>query len=143
MAIKTLSQAQKELYLIPFEKLATSRAWFFTSVLVRNLAKGRCYTCGSFLPFDKLCAGHAIEKRGHAGIYFDLDCLRGQCYRCNRYLHGNHAIFAEKLLREIGEDRFKEMHQRSQISKVYTKADLERITEDRKEMINKLQEQNG
>lgn len=138
--MKKLTPAQKELYLVPFEKLKNTRAWFLTSALVRNLAKGRCYTCGSFLPFEKLAAGHAIEKRGHAGIYFDLDCLRGQCLRCNKYLHGNHAVFANKLLNEIGEERFKKMHQRSQISKVYSKADLEKIAEEREGMINKLQE---
>jgi len=138
MPTKTLTQSQKALYIVNFEKLKTSKAWLLTSELVRRLGKGRCYTCGAFVPFEKSVAGHAIEKRGHAAIYFDLDCLRNQCSRCNRRLHGNHSVFAAKLIEEIGPERFKKMHQRAIKSMVYTKLDLDKIAEERSEMISKL-----
>jgi len=120
---------------VPFKKLKSTKAWKLTSELVRKLAKGRCYTCGRIVPFSKLVAGHAIEKIGKAGIYFDLDCLRGQCQYCNRRLHGNYAVYTLKLIKEIGEERVRRMHKRAR-PKQWSKEELKEIEKDRQVKIN-------
>ena len=117
---------------IPFKKLASTKAWKLTSELVRLKSKGICYTCGKWYPFKKLHCGHLIEKIGNAIIYFDLDGLRAQCYRCNRLLHGNKDIFGQKLRKEIGEERVNNLYKKINKTKVWNKSELEKIAADRK-----------
>lgn len=137
--MKTLTPAAKALITVPFEKLKNTKAWKITSQLVRLLADGKCYTCDHPVPFKKMVAGHGVEKRGHAGIYFDLDCIRGQCSYCNRRKHGNHSEFARRLIEEIGAERFKEMHKRAGKSKKWNKLELEEIYQDRKKKVEALE----
>ena len=120
--------------IVYFKKLKDTKAWKATSLYVRTKSKGKCYTCGTIYPIKKLHAGHLIEKRGHSAIYFDLDGLRGQCMRCNRYLHGNKDIFGQKLRKEIGEERVNALYKKSQKTKVWRKNELLRIEEEIKKL---------
>lgn len=109
------------------KKLPNTKAWKLTSEYVRKLARGRCYTCGRSVPFNKLSAGHFIEKLGCAAIYFDLRGLRGQCFYCNRQLHGNKAVYAIKLLEEIGQEGIQDLYKLSRKPKVWRKNELKEI----------------
>jgi hypothetical protein len=113
------------------KQLPNTKAWKNTSIYVRLTAYGKCYTCGAMVPFKKLHAGHLIEKLGCAAIYFELDGIRGQCYRCNRLLHGNKAIFTLKLIDEIGEERVRELHKMASKPKFWRKNELDEIAERR------------
>lgn len=110
--------------IVYFKQLKNTKAWKVTSLYVRTESKGRCYTCNKVYPIEKLHAGHLIEKLGAAAIYFDLDGIRGQCYRCNRQLHGNKDIFGQKLRKEIGEERVNNLYKKSRKTKVWTKNEL-------------------
>lgn len=132
-----LTPAAKALYIIPFKELETHKAWRLTSKLVRLRAKGICYTCNS--KPEKLFAGHFREKIGSSGIYFDLRGLRGQCFYCNRRLHGNYAIYHPKLIREIGIEEYEDLNKKAQRAKVWTLKELEEIIQEREVELNKYQ----
>lgn len=117
--------------LVPPKKLPSTKAWKLTSEYVRKKAKGKCYTCGRRVHYKKLNAGHFIEKQGNAGIYFDLRGLRAQCFYCNRRLHGNKAVYAIKLLQEIGEKEVNDLYKLSRKSKVWRKNELKEIEKER------------
>jgi hypothetical protein len=95
---------------VPFKKLKNTKAWKLTSEYVRKRANGICYTCGQRYPFEKLVAGHFIEKLGAAAIYFDLRGLRAQCgWNCNRQRHGAKEVYTLKLIDEIGRDEIEDL----------------------------------
>lgn len=122
------------------KKLPNTKAWKLTSEYVRLLANGKCYTCEAYTPFKKLSAGHFIEKIGCASIYFDLRGLRGQCYYCNRRLHGHKALYAIKLLDEIGAGEIKNLFNLSRKSKFWRKNELEIIATEREKDIQAVKE---
>ena len=127
------------LTIIPFEKLKNTLAWKLTSELVRKRAKGKCYTCGRRVEFKKMVAGHSREKRGASGTYFELDGLRGQCNYCNRRQHGNYSVFTLKLIEEIGFERVKELAKKAQKSKKWTRGELDKIAEERRQLLKALE----
>jgi hypothetical protein len=129
-------KTKDDFLVIPFEKLPGTKAWKTTSELVRKKANGICYTCKH--KCDKLHAGHFREKRGSANIYFELDGLRGQCYRCNRILHGNYGAFILNLIDEIGRERVDILNRKAQKSKQWTKSELDKIAEERQKELDKL-----
>ena len=113
--------------IVYFKQLKNTKAWKKTSLFVREKSKGKCYTCNKVYPIQKLHAGHLIEKQGNSAIYFDLDGLRAQCYRCNRLLHGNKDIFGQRLRKEIGEERVNNLYKKAHKTKVWTKNQLKEI----------------
>jgi len=111
MPTKTLTLAQKALYIVPFAKLPSSRAWKLTSEYVRKSSGGIGYTCNGRFPLEKLSAGHFIEKRGNANTYFDLQNLRAQCtWNCNRKAGGRKVGEKIKELRIGGRSTQEELH---------------------------------
>lgn len=127
--------------IVPFEKLASTKAWKKTSEFVRKQAilpfvhgpeepYVECYTCGSVIPYKESNAGHAMEKIGHAAIYFDRCGIKCQCFRCNRKLHGNYGVFTYKLIKEIGQKEYESYLKKSLKTKVWTKADLSKIVKE-------------
>jgi len=135
--MKTLTPASKALIIIPFKKLKNTKAWLLTSKLVRTKSKGICYTCGRNVGYEKIVAGHFREKRGCAGIYFELDGIRGQDFYCNRRLHGNYAIYHPKLIKEIGIERYEALNKKAQRAKVWTQLELEELAKEREEELSK------
>ena len=131
-------KTKDDYYLVPFKKLKSTKAWKLTSEYVRRKSKGVCYTCGKKYEWKELHAGHFIEKQGHASIYMDLSGLRGQCYRCNRLLHGNLDIYGQKLRKEIGEKSVEELYKKSRKTKMWTKAELKKIEIQMEKLINEL-----
>ena len=123
---------------ISFNKLPNTKAWKLTSELVRRQSQGICYTCNGRFEFEKLVAGHLIEKRGNVAIYFNLNGLRAQCMRCNRILHGAKDIYALKLIKEIGIEKVNELYIIAQKSKVWTKEELNDIVKERESIIAQL-----
>ena len=85
-------------------------------------ALNRCYTCGKLAHWKELQCGHYIHGDN---LDFELDNLRPQCPRCNKWLHGNGAIYAEKLVREIGIDRVERLRRLSKQVRKYTRDELE------------------
>ena len=84
-------------------KVLKDEAWAKISVYVRSLgAKGewnQCYTCLCWFKWKtQMDCGHYIHNR----LDYELNNLKPQCKRCNKWLHGNLAIYGERLIEEIG-----------------------------------------
>jgi len=126
----------KSVLTVSFNKLKNTKAWKLTSLLVRIMSHGKCYTCGKVFPINKLFAGHFIEKRGNANTYFDLDNLKAQCYACNFKEHGRKDVYAMKLIEEYGQDHIKKLFRRAGKSKVWTKIELKKLAEKRQKYCN-------
>lgn len=136
---KKLTPAQKALVIVPFTKLPATKAWKATSEYVRKSLGGRCYTCDKLFPYEKLVAGHFIEKRGNANTYFDLDNLRPQCqWYCNRMGGGRKDIYANNLIKEKGPKIIEDLFRLAGKARMFTKADLEKIEGEMKERIASL-----
>lgn len=134
-----MTPMQKQLYIVPFKKLPSTKAWKVTSRFVRVKSKGICYTCGNKFPIEELNCGHFREKIGNAGNYFDLRNLRAQCYRCNRKLSGNKDVFARGLVHEYGPKILDDLFREGQKARVWTLWDLEQITEERSKLLQELE----
>jgi 5-methylcytosine-specific restriction endonuclease McrA len=133
MKVESAAKKKKpsKFYLVPFTKLPATKAWKLTSEYVRRIANGICYTCNRKVGYEKLVAGHFIEKRGGAATYFDLDNLRAQCgWYCNRMQHGAKTDYTLKLIAEIGMDRVVALKKKAQKSKQWNKAELGDIEEE-------------
>lgn len=61
----------------------------------------KCYTCSTILPWNKIDAGHYVS-RGTLLLRFDVSRnIRCQCVECNRFKHGNLAVYAQNLDRDF------------------------------------------
>lgn len=94
-----------------------------------------CYTCGVRLPWQEMDCGHYRSRR-FIQTRFDLDNLRPQCKLCNRYKHGNLEIYRQKLVRELGEEKVREIETRPTIKPL--EIELENLILQRKSDIAKL-----
>ncbi|MEK7578146.1 MAG: recombination protein NinG [Patescibacteria group bacterium] len=85
------------------------KLWSLFSEYVRKKSKGICFTCGIKGHYKSLDAGHYC----HGRLDFDELNIQAQCTRCNRYLHGNLGIYAEKLIAKYGEAAIKDLRIRA------------------------------
>lgn len=72
-----------------------------------------CYTCGAKnLQGCNKQLGHMWSKATlGANLKYELDILEWQCMRCNIHGGGMGADFYERKLRELGNERMKELQQ--------------------------------
>lgn len=70
-----------------------------------------CYTCGAKdLQGSNKQLGHMWAKASlSAQLKYHLDILEWQCMRCNCHMGGQGAIFYARKLKELGEERMKEL----------------------------------
>lgn len=81
-------------------------------------------------------AGHYI----HGRLDFDEDNIHAQCTHCNRYLHGNLGIYAEKLIALYGKDRVEKLRRRSTEIEKWSEDELKRLIEHYQKKITKLEQ---
>lgn len=102
------------------------KAWKIFSYYIRNKDAlngcNSCYTCGKIERSEELEAGHFI----HGKLDFDERNIKPQCTYCNKYLHGNLAIYGIKLSQELGDKGMKQLELDSNTIS-YSKDDLENI----------------
>ena len=111
-----------------------------TSELVRKKACGSdgfafCFTCGVRKPWQMLDCGH-FRSRRFTQTRFDFDNLRPQCRECNRYKHGNLGIYRQKLVRELGEQKVKEIETRP--PRKIMEIELEQLLEQRRQELKNV-----
>lgn len=96
-----------------FKKLE-DKVWTECKRIIRKRYTNTCYTCGrTGLEGANLHTGHMIAKASlGASMKYSLDILRPQCYHCNINLGGMGAVFAERMRKELGEKKYKELYQR-------------------------------
>lgn len=124
---------------IPFEKLKSSKAWKLFSSYIKFRDKHKCFTCKKYVKGKKLHAGHYIEKRGNAAIYFDEEVVHAQCFYCNRMLHGNKSAFAVELEKLYGAGILQELQKRARKTKHWTKNELEELAGKYKKKLEEIE----
>lgn len=67
-----------------------------------------CFTCPTRKRWQEMQCGHYIS-RSCKGLRYEPDNLRVQCAACNIFKNGNLITFRENLVRELGEERVKDM----------------------------------
>lgn len=92
-----------------YRKRLKKECWRVFSLYIRKRDGYVCYTCGAKLNKKTSEAGHFI----HGKLDFDPMNVHCQDSYCNKYLHGNLGIYAEKLIKEYGLERVEEMRVRA------------------------------
>lgn len=89
----------------------------YCSLIVRISASNkygiaRCYCCGKSIPYKMGDCAHYVSRQKMQSR-FDIESnLRINCVECNRLLHGNLKKYREHLVKEIGEEKVKELETR-------------------------------
>lgn len=89
----------------------------YCSLIVRISASNKygiaqCYCCGKSVPYKMADCAHYISRQKMQSR-FDIESnLRINCVECNRLLHGNLRKYREHLVREIGEEKVRELETR-------------------------------
>ena len=103
-----LKKGTKQLKKTPLEKRGKpnlqKKAWSVFSKWIRNRDK-ICVTCGSRKDGQ---AGHFY----HGVLDFDEVNINQQCSHCNKWKHGNLAIYSNYLLNKHGLKVFKDLEKR-------------------------------
>ena len=68
-------------------------------------------------------AGHFIT-RVRASTMFDERNVRPQCMMCNMFRGGESGIFAQKLIRELGQEEFDDLCSKSHTLHQFTQTEL-------------------
>ena len=102
-------------------------AWTLQSVFIRKKAADRyemveCFTCGRKMHWKMGQMGHYW----HGRLDFDLRNLKIQCAGCNKYLHGNLAIYGIKLSELLGVEGMKQLRRDAETKK-YSIQELKEI----------------
>lgn len=74
-----------------------------------------CISCQELKPVNQLNAGHYFEKTVYRSVRLDLDCVNGQCVRCNKYLSGNLIPYRKNLIEKIGLERFEKLERLAEL----------------------------
>lgn len=61
-----------------------------------------CYTCGSYMLWNKLQCGH-FQSRRHMSTRWDETNCKPQCLACNMFRQGEQFKFGKRLDSEYGE----------------------------------------
>lgn len=113
------------------DKQLKKDAWKYISIIVRSenadfAGYTRCYTCKEVKLWKEMDCGHFIHDKGD----FLKDNLKPQCSRCNRFLHGNLGVYAERLIEDNGLEWVKDLRQRvEKRGNRWTRDELIRIIE--------------
>lgn len=74
-----------------------------------------CYTCGVQKPLKSMQNGH-FYSRSNLSVRWDEDNCRCQCVGCNVYKSGNYIVYTQKMLAELGAEKFAELERKKNMS---------------------------
>lgn len=123
-----MKTTKKKLVSLPKLK---KKAWKLISLYVRSNGSqegfNECFTCYKWCSWKyDLQAGHYI----HGKLDFDLRNLKPQCVQCNHYKSGNLGVYAERLLKEYGQNWIDQLRAKAQVKgNYYTRIELNEIIE--------------
>jgi 5-methylcytosine-specific restriction endonuclease McrA len=87
-----------------------------------------CYTCGKLAHWKTLQCGHFVSRNNSATRY-DPENLRIQCAGCNVWGRGRYDVYADKLMDELGVDRFRDLLKRGRSTHTFTVPELKALYE--------------
>lgn len=108
--------------------VAKRKTWKLMSEYVRMRDKNKCFTCGSY----GNQAGHFIHRDCLDYNEMAINC---QCVRCNKWLHGNSAIYAINLIKKYGKKKVDNLILLANKPHPYSIQELEKIQEKLKAML--------
>lgn len=96
-----------------------------------------CITCGLYLPWEELQAGHFIDGRTNA-ILFDDRGVHAQCKGCNVFKHGNKVEYYVFMKKMYGEEVIEDLRRLGKTTIKYTIDDLKMLEEKFADKIKEL-----
>lgn len=73
-----------------------------------ELGNVSCYTCGKQGNYKTMQNGHFVSRNNSATRFSESNC-RVQCAGCNIWGRGRYDVYADKLIDELGNKKFKEL----------------------------------
>lgn len=116
-------------------KSLRKQAWKLQSEWIRRSEKGICFTCGVHQNWKEMETGHYIHKNCLDFVLMNLHC---QCTRCNRFLHGNLGVYAERMIAEFGENAVAELRTLAGKEKKYNIFELEGLISCYKQRLKEM-----
>jgi phosphorylcholine metabolism protein LicD len=104
---KTISQLKKE--------LDTVFSQYVRLYYSDENGIAECYTCGVKKPFSQLQNGHFFSRSNLSTRFLLINC-RVQCAGCNVFRHGNYIVYTQKMIAELGEEKFRKLEKLSKAS---------------------------
>lgn len=95
-------------------KSLRKKAWRLQSEYIRRTECGICFTCGVHGSWKSMQAGHYIHGNHMDFTRMNIHC---QCIRCNKWLHGNLGIYAERMIAEYGEMSIAQLREQDRSTK--------------------------
>lgn len=74
-----------------------------------------CYTCGEKKPVSQMQNGH-FWSRSHLSTRWDEENCRPQDAKCNIFKSGNYIVYTQKMLSELGAEKFAELERKKNMS---------------------------
>lgn len=84
-----------------------------------------CISCNRFV--ENKDAGHFWAQGSKGILRYHPDNIHGQCRTCNSFKHGNLLEYRINLIKRIGEKRVKWLEDNKDITKKWTREELEAI----------------
>ena len=108
----------------PSLKSLHRQAWKLFSEYVRRSERGVCFCCGVKKRWQETHAAHYIHRNS---LDYDPINIHACCPRCNRFLHGNLGVYAERLIAEYGEEAIQNLRCRGNEVKKFTIIELKEL----------------
>ena len=84
-------------------RLLHKKLWKLTSLYVRTIEGGKCFTCPTRKPVSECHCGHYYDASvSNPQLNFDLRNLHCQCPDCNLFKSGNKVVYAYNLTKKYG-----------------------------------------
>ena len=105
------------------------------SEYVRRKDRGICITCGARGDWKDMNAGHFVHRDS---LDFDLRNINCQCVHCNKFLHGNLNVYAERLMEKYGPDIIGELNRLGKCVIKFDREDLGKLINVLSEAVERL-----
>jgi len=111
------------------------------AIITSDGLMARCFCCGKMWILDTHKAkknyhcSHLFREDLFASVRFHHNNLRPACNYCNINLHGNLAIYTEKLIDEIGLEEYERLCFLKNQTKKYSAMELEQIIFEHEELL--------
>ena len=111
-----------------------AKLWKIFSEYVRRKAQGRCYICHSTHDWRETDASHYL----HGRLDYSETNVKACCRKCNRFMHGNLGLYAERLINDYGRNVLVELRQEAAQIKKWTIEELEAKIKEYKKKLSQL-----
>ena len=112
-------------------------------LIFKCLACGRWWLANSTYDWKDAHASHYYLENEFASVRFDEDNVHICCSVCNKYKHGNLALYQENLIKKIGNKRFEALTIRKNKIKHWDEIEIEKLNKIYLKKISELKKEKG